>query len=236
MTLKLYQNKTCALAVLIGLLPFSISSSAGVAKMPMAEDIQNADRAHYVLGFLGQESAIDSSHFLSRDSEMLDFINLTLGLRLKSSSRAWAKPLAQAILTEANRYHIDPLFLLAQMDHESQFNPHVVGSHGEIGLFQIKPSTARVVCAKLGIAFANGQVLHNPILNLRISVAYLMVLRSQFKQYNTAFVDAYNLGPNRLLKRIKENQMAPSKYSKVIRTKLVEYYRLFQATRVVATL
>jgi hypothetical protein len=43
------------------------------------------------------------------------------------------------------------LHLLCVLQHESEWDERAVGSHGEIGLFQILPSTGHFVASKLGL-------------------------------------------------------------------------------------
>ena len=48
------------------------------------------------------------------------------------------------VMEEAARTGIDHCLALAQAQAESDFRPHAVGAAGEIGLYQIMPSTAAI--------------------------------------------------------------------------------------------
>ena len=47
-------------------------------------------------------------------------------------------------MAEAQRSNIDHCLALAQAEVESEFKHDAVGAAGEIGIFQIKPSTAAI--------------------------------------------------------------------------------------------
>jgi hypothetical protein len=75
---------------------------------------------------------------------------------------------------------------LAVAQKESGMNPAAVGSAGEIGLFQVKPSTA----AQFGITD-----LSDPTQNTQAGLSYLSQLYGQFGDWNLA-LEAYNGGPS----------------------------------------
>lgn len=51
--------------------------------------------------------------------------------------------IASAINEASLTYDVDPFLLMAMVEVESRYHVEAVGRHGEIGLMQIKPSTAR---------------------------------------------------------------------------------------------
>src|SRR5262245_1867109 len=62
--------------------------------------------------------------------------------KMKESER-WR--VASAIHQESRRYGYDPLFVEAMVEVESQCKPTARGSHGAVGLIQIRPATAKAV-------------------------------------------------------------------------------------------
>lgn len=109
--------------------------------------------------------------------------------------------LAKTIIDESQKYHFDPMFTLAIIQTESQFDPKTVGQFGEIGLMQIKPSTAEWISDKYHISeYHDRSSLFNPSLNVRVSLAYMNHLRHGFDYHPEKYVNAYNLGPKRLKK------------------------------------
>jgi soluble lytic murein transglycosylase len=109
---------------------------------------------------------------------------------------------AQSILQQAKLYGMDPLFVMALIQHESRFNPNSQGGHGEIGLMQIKPSTALWIIQETGVLpFSQLQdedsvrtALKNPSFNIAIGTAYLARLRKDFKRHGLVYLSAYNMG------------------------------------------
>jgi soluble lytic murein transglycosylase-like protein len=91
---------------------------------------------------------------------------------------------ADQIVAEAQRQGVDPPIALEVARRESGFNQGATGAAGEIGVFQLKPTTA----AMLGV---------NPYdlaQNIQGGVTYLRQLLSQFGDPAKA-VAAYNCGP-----------------------------------------
>lgn len=117
---------------------------------------------------------------------------------------------ANTLVNEANRAKIDPLFVMAVIDQESKFNPKIIGSHGEIGLMQIRPKTALWVAARNKIDFNNDQDLFIPSTNIKIGILYLKYLNQKYgnPKYSTA---AYNMGPKNL-RRILASEQEPEIY------------------------
>src|SRR3954447_19787723 len=58
---------------------------------------------------------------------------------LKKQWKHYSKSIADTVIRESNKYGFDPVFVLAIIENESNFNPVVTGSFGEIGLMQILP-------------------------------------------------------------------------------------------------
>ena len=115
---------------------------------------------------------------------------------LRSKLPAKWRPLVPAIvgtlLTESQYYGIDPIMVLAIIRQESNFNPAVIGRHGERGLMQIRPATARWIGK---IAQITQFDLFNPQQNIQIGMAYLKWLSKQFPGGNGETLSAYNMGP-----------------------------------------
>ena len=77
-------------------------------------------------------------------------------------------PYAQLVSKYAAQYGVPAELAHAVMRIESNFNPRARGSHGEIGLMQIKPATARMMGYSGG---AKG--LYDPETNIRYGIKYL---------------------------------------------------------------
>lgn len=81
-------------------------------------------------------------------------------------SAADALRIAQAVMTEANRYSMSPVLLLSVMAVESGFDPRAVSSLGARGLMQVLP-------AAHPRAFTDVKQLDDPAINVRIGSAIL---------------------------------------------------------------
>ncbi len=77
-----------------------------------------------------------------------------------------ALKIAQAVLTEANRYSMSPVLLLSVMAVESGFDPRAVSAIGARGLMQVLP-------AAHPRAFADVKELDDPAINVRIGSSIL---------------------------------------------------------------
>lgn len=84
----------------------------------------------------------------------------------------------------AEQYGVPPPLALAVARRESGFDPEARGSSGEVGVMQLKPSTA----ADLGVD------PYDPDDNIRGGVAYLARMYDQFGDWSLA-LSAYNAGP-----------------------------------------
>lgn len=95
----------------------------------------------------------------------------------------------EQIVATANLYGVPPEIALSIARAESDFNQAAMGSKGEIGIFQLMPSTA----AELGV---NASVLED---NITGGITYLKQMFDKFGDWGKA-VAAYNAGPRNVSK------------------------------------
>ena len=106
------------------------------------------------------------------------------------------------VMEEAARTGIDHCLALAQAQAESDFRPHAVGAAGEIGLYQIMPSTAAIFEPTLGTlrkpVFRRYEYelgdLADPIVSTRFAMAYLRDILARKPTLREALTE-YNGGP-----------------------------------------
>ena len=113
--------------------------------------------------------------------------------------------------------NFDPVFLIAIMKTESKFDTEAIGSHGEIGLMQIKPSTAEWICKKYGLKWKGKEALKDPSYNLQVGAYYFTYLRKSLKQQSKKYINAYNTGINSLQRMPAEVQKNHPYYHAVMR-------------------
>ena len=84
----------------------------------------------------------------------------------------------------ASEEHFDADLAVAIAKVESKLNPNVVGTQGEIGVFQLKPNYHAVV---------DGLDTRT---NARVAIRYLKVIKERFEPlYGDAYFLFYNVGP-----------------------------------------
>lgn len=102
--------------------------------------------------------------------------------------------IAENNVYECEKYSsIDPLLLLATQNIESAFVDTVVSPKGAIGLNQLMPSTARLLCLALNITYRKN-ILYDIEVNTRLSVRLLDILYAVYEDYEVVLAD-YNGGP-----------------------------------------
>jgi soluble lytic murein transglycosylase-like protein len=108
----------------------------------------------------------------------------------------------EVLLAEAQRTNLDHCLALAQAEVESEFKEDAVGSAGEIGLFQIKPSTAALLeplAGKFKRPVMTGNTrelgdLADPAVSTRFAMAYLRDIMTRKPNIKDALTE-YNGGP-----------------------------------------
>jgi soluble lytic murein transglycosylase len=93
--------------------------------------------------------------------------------------------------------------VLALIRQESGFMHDVVSQAGARGLMQLLPSTAAKVAKAIKVAFTEKK-LDDPNFNVRVGSAYLNDLLSDFEGSYILALAAYNAGPSRAKRWIKE--------------------------------
>lgn len=108
----------------------------------------------------------------------------------------------EVLIAEAQKTNIDHCLALAQAEVESDFRHDAVGSAGEVGVFQILPSTAALFEPSLGrlrrpvITKAQRDLgdLADPLVSTRFAMAYLRDIMSRKPTIREALTE-YNGGP-----------------------------------------
>ena len=106
-------------------------------------------------------------------------------------------PIPDQIVGVAGSLGVDPELALAIAQRESGFNQSARGSAGEIGIFQVKPTTA----AEVGISLAQLQTVEG---NILAGVRYLRNMLGMFGGDPFKATAAYNAGPDRVGDAIRQ--------------------------------
>ncbi len=138
-----------------------------------------------------------------------------------------SEELSQSLLKASRDFFYDPVFLLAVVKTESQFNPYALGSHGEVGLMQIKPDTAEWICDKRKIKWRGAKALQEPSYNVLVGAVYFDYLKKSLKSKASAhYINAYNMGINNLQRLPASERGKHPYYERVLDNYLVIYQEL----------
>lgn len=154
--------------------------------------------------------------------------------QLPERFKSQAENIARTVIVESAKYELDPVFVLAVIATESQFNPLVRGTSGEIGLMQVKPDTAEWIAKKYKITWKGNRTLEDPSANIRIGLAYMDYLRTKFGGSASRYVSAYNMGPTNVRRLIAKN-VKPAEYATRVMTNYGRIYSSMASLEAVAT-
>jgi soluble lytic murein transglycosylase-like protein len=132
--------------------------------------------------------------------------------RRSGLSEAEIAQVAATIVRDANLRGIDPNLVMAVIHIESRGNAYALSPVGAMGMMQIMPPTGEELAAQLDIPWRGPQTLFDPLLNVRLGIAYLEQLESRYGSMATALA-AYNWGPGRIDSRIRHGAALPVVYS-----------------------
>jgi soluble lytic murein transglycosylase-like protein len=107
----------------------------------------------------------------------------------------------EVLVTETQRANVDHCLMLAQAEVESEFRQDAVGSAGEVGLFQMLPSTAALFEPRIGrfkrpVFHGHRDLgdLADPAISTRFAIAYLRDILTRKPNIKDALTE-YNGGP-----------------------------------------
>jgi soluble lytic murein transglycosylase-like protein len=151
----------------------------------------------------------------SHDAAVIDAV---LAKRAPDLGLILRRQLGQAIAEEARKTGYDPLLILAIIDVESDFEEEAVSMKGARGLMQIKPSTLHFLAEKEGLRLSREEVASDPALCVRLGIRYLRNLQDRFGGDLDFALMAYNAGPTRIRKAIKDKELETfRRYPRLVR-------------------
>jgi soluble lytic murein transglycosylase-like protein len=182
------------------------------------------------LGGLIAVAPLSGSDFSNHTQHQLsNAMQAHIQARLPRAFKGASPKISKTIEESALRHGLDPVMLLSLIEVESRFKPTQIGKAGEIGLMQIKPSTAAWVVKKFKMPRNMAHRLHDPIVNIQIGTRYLSYLRDRFNFQASTYLTAYNHGITRVILKERNSpnpQRTPasleSNYSRKIYKKYLE--------------
>lgn len=124
---------------------------------------------------------------------------------LKPENKKDARRLARIVMKAARKHRLSPALILALIETESSFRYAIHSRAGAVGLMQLKPSTAAYVAERYQLPYGGEQDLEDPARNLHLGIAYLAYLKDRFG-HSAHYLAAYNLGPARLIGRLRRDE------------------------------
>lgn len=220
--MKTPSNITQVLAVTATVLILStmVTTVADASKVGTRSRLNHAKE---LLGGTYKRSVVRHSE---KAKDMAEFIESMTRKFLPKTYEKRTVGVASAIIHEAEKYGLDPVFLMAVVQNESSFNPEMRGSFGEIGLMQVKPSTAQWICDLYKIKYKGDKSLLDPVSNIRIGAAFMHKLRDQFDSHSRLYISAYNIGAKKVRVMVSEDRI-PKEYVQAVMKRYVALYSAF---------
>lgn len=145
----------------------------------------------------------------------------------RQANEDWLHMLADAIYQESIEAAVDPLLVASIVAKESSFRTRAVSHAGAVGLMQLRPWVARDVAERSDLEWAGRETLHSPNLNVRLGILYYKELMERFEGDAIKALTAYNYGPTRVSRQVREGSYAASNYAK----RVLELYDQLSARR-----
>ena len=175
---------------------------------PVQINIINKKTYHFDQLYMNQGGAfgymeIDRIYEFSK-SEVEELLFHTIPKRLQERF-ILILPMALAL---AEKYQVDPFWVLSVMWVESHFNQFAKSAVNAKGLMQVLPGTGIHISKRLGRVVSKKNIhkfIHIPEVNIELGTAYLKYLIKTFEGNYIYATAAYNMGPTRVRKRINKN-------------------------------
>lgn len=107
-------------------------------------------------------------------------------------------PYRDAVMTYADKRHIEPAFLYSIIRSESAFMSDARSGAGALGLMQLMPKTGRYIAKRIGYKLKSSRALNDDRTNITLGSAYLRHMLDQFNDNIAMAAAAYNAGPHRV--------------------------------------
>jgi soluble lytic murein transglycosylase len=193
---------------------------ASPSSLSQAERERRLDHARELLGKYYKKSVVRGGEYIKKVNGMV--YRWTRKQLPKAFKKDYMK-IAQTIIDQSLKYEFDPIFLLAVISNESKFDPSIVGDVGEIGLMQIRPTTAKWITDLKGVKYRGKKSLRDPIVNIKIGSAFLAFLREEFDSHARLYLAAYNMGQGNVRHALSK-KVWPKEYAAHVMQHYVGYY------------
>lgn len=186
--------------------------------------IREAIRVDHARELLGKHYKKSSMSRHENHWDVKDKVSSVVGTKLPKKHKGLKSKVAKAILEEATRHQLDPMFVAAVIEGESSFNPNAKGPVGEIGLMQLRSTTGEWIAKRLKIKWTGDKMLKDPVMNIKLGTAYLAWLREKFDGHGQLYVAAYNMGSTNVKRALKKS-VWPKDYPRHVMKRYLAYYQ-----------
>ncbi|MEK6579017.1 MAG: lytic transglycosylase domain-containing protein [Bdellovibrionota bacterium] len=200
-----------------------VNSATANSMISPVHELGTSSRLLHAKELLGKyygKSIVQTTELIT---DVYPFIQKFTEKALPSIFKGKSDLIAQTILRESEKYSFDPVFVLAVITHESRFDPKAKGQFGEVGLMQLKPTTAKWIADRFDISFKGLKSLRNPVTNIQLGTAFLSLLRDRFDSHSQLYLAAYNMGATNVNRALK-NQTWPKTYPIRVMNEYVKFY------------
>lgn len=121
------------------------------------------------------------------------------------------REVAQTIVDESAARGLEVSMVMAVISVESAGYHRAVSPVGALGLMQIMPETGAELARKHGVDWYGPETLFDAVVNVRLGIAYLQELSDRYDHVPTVLA-AYNWGPGRIDRRIRQGVAMPRLY------------------------
>jgi soluble lytic murein transglycosylase len=118
----------------------------------------------------------------------------------------WPFAYRPVVVSQAQRYGLDPFLVAAVIRVESRFQPNARSRRGAIGLMQLLPTTAQWIEQQTGQPGLSAR-LTDPAVNVALGSWYLTYLLKRFGHNWVLALAAYNAGPATVRRWLKHGQL-----------------------------
>lgn len=221
------------LLAITGLTVFFYKEINIIKAAQIREQVNQTETKQFLLSTIDWSTQRQKTLLFIRDQIIKEWQRI--GDKNPNYNRAFEK--AELIIQECEKYPgVHPLFMLAVQCVESSFYDSLVSVAGAIGEWQIMPSTARLLCASLGISFSN-KVFYDPICT-KLAGKYFDALYASYPKEEEMLAD-YNGGPYQAYYyRTDKTKLAPETSQFVINvmSRKNSFLRIFESYRIDAAL
>lgn len=195
----------------------------GAASMPASASSGGVRELHAVDAGPPQPSLADTVAVVEGTDTLRNALNPVerriiehLSRRHTGLSHREIREVARTIVAESAAHEVEITLVLAVIQVESAGYHRAVSSVGALGLMQIMPATGKGLAREHGIEWRGPKMLFDPVLNVKLGIAYLGELSDRYDHVPTALA-AYNWGPGKIDSRIRRGVGMPQLYIEQVR-------------------